>query len=157
MSIKLTRRIGAKELGRGQSKIRIKKDAVGDAEKALTSDDVRAMVKDGKVYAVPEKHNVSFRSKAVRLKKMKGRRRGQGSRRGTAKTRMSVDYKKRVRGQRRVLKALKTDKTIDNIIFKKFYLLVKGGTFASKGSLISRLKSNGVNLSDERVKELRHT
>jgi large subunit ribosomal protein L19e len=156
MSIKLTRRVAARELGRGESKIRIKKDAVPDAEKAITADDVRAMVKDGKVYAVAEKHNISFRSKAVRLKKMKGRRRGPGSRRGTMKTRMSVDYKKRVRGQRRVLKILKSDKTIDNKTFKRFYLLVKGGTFANKGSLISHMKINGVGISDERASELRH-
>ncbi len=156
MSIELTRRIAARELGRGESKVRIKKDGLEDAVKAITADDVRAMIKSGKIYAVPEKHNVSFRSKAIRVKKMKGRKRGPGSRRGTTKARMSVDYKKRIRGQRRVLKILKRDKTIDNETFKRFYLLVKGGTFANKGSLINHIKSTGINLTDERAKELRH-
>ena len=156
MSIGLTRRIAAREMGRGESKVRIKKDAIDEAKKALTADDVRVMIKSGKVYAIKEKHNISFRSKAVRAKKMMGRKRGPGSRRGTTKSRASVDYKKRVRGQRRVLKALKSGKSIDNKTFKRFYLLVKGGTFASKGSLISHIKSTGIDINDERAKQLRH-
>ncbi len=156
MSIELTRRIAARVLDRGESKVRIKKDALEDAKKAITADDVRILVKEGKVYAIPEKHNVSLRSKIVRLKKIQGRKRGPGSRRGTAKARMSVDYKKRIRGQRRVLKALKEGKTIDNETFKRFYLLVKGGTFASKGSLISHIKSTGIKLDENAEKELRH-
>ncbi len=156
MSIKLTRRIAARVMNRGESKIRIKKDALEDAEKAITADDVRAMVKAGKIYALKEKHNVSLRSKVVRLKKMKGRRRGIGSRKGTAKARMSIDYKKKIRGQRRVLKRLKSEKVIDNPTFKRFYALVKGGTFANKASLINHIRSTGISMTDEKAKELRH-
>ncbi len=156
MSIKFTRRAAARIMQRGESKVRIKKDAVPDAQKALTTDDVREMVKSGKVYALLKKHNVSRRAKIARAKKMMGRGRGSGSRRGTAKTRMSVDYKKRVRGQRRVLKALKNDKTIDNQTFKRFYLLVKGGTFANKWSLINHIRSKGINMTEERAAKLRH-
>ncbi|HUC38976.1 MAG TPA: 50S ribosomal protein L19e [Candidatus Acidoferrum sp.] len=156
MSIQLTRRIAARQLRRGESKVRIKTASVEDAKKAMTTDDVRVMIKEGKIYAIPEKHNVSRRAKSARAKKMKGRRSGSGSRRGTTKARMSVDYKKRVRGQRRVLKILKKDKVIDNETFKRFYLLVKGGTFESKGSLISHMKGNGVKLEEEQEKKLRH-
>ena len=70
MSVKLTRRIASRLMGRGESKIRIKKDAMGDAGKAITADDVRAMIKDGRIYAIKEKHNLSLRSKVARLKKM---------------------------------------------------------------------------------------
>lgn len=156
MSIKLTRRIAARVMKRGESKIRIKKDALEDANKAITADDVRAMIKSGKIYAIKEKHNVSLRSKVVRLKKFKGRRRGQGSRKGTHKARMSVDYKKRIRGQRRVLKKLKSENVIDNQTFKRFYALVKGGTFANKASLISHIRGTGISMTDEKAKELRH-
>ncbi len=156
MSIKFTRRAAARVMHRGESKIRIKKDATADAQRALTTDDVRDMVKSGKVYAVALKHNVSRRGKIAHAKKMMGRGRGPGSSRGTAKARGGVDYKKRVRGQRRVIKALKTDKTIDNKTFKRFYLLVKGGTFASKQSLINHIRGNGVNITEEKAAELRH-
>lgn len=156
MSISLTKRIAARELGRGESKVRIKTDAVADAKRALTADDVRAMIGSGKIYAIKEKSNMSFRAKVVRAKKAMGRRRGPGSRRGTVKARQSVDYKKRVRGQRRVLSALKSDRSIDNPTFKRFYRLVKGGSFASKGSLISHIRSTGIEISEERAKQLRH-
>lgn len=156
MSIKFTRRAAARVMHRGESKIRIKKDAVQDAQKALTTDDVRDLVKSGKVYAIKIKHNMSTRGKIAKIKKAQGRGRGPGSRRGTWKARMGVDYKKRIRAQRRVLKALKEDKTLDNIAFKKFYLLVKGGTFANKWTLINHIKSTGIAVSDERAAQLRH-
>jgi large subunit ribosomal protein L19e len=156
MSVELTRRIAAKIMKRGESKIRISRAAVADAEKAITADDVRALIKGGKVYAVKMKHNISFRSTVVRKKKMQGRRRGRGSRKGTAGARLSVDYKKRVRGQRRILKRLKSTNKIDNQTYKRFYLLVKGGTFANKASLISHMKSTGIDISDDAAKELRH-
>jgi large subunit ribosomal protein L19e len=156
MSIKLTNRIASRLMGRGTSKIRIKKDAYEDASKAITAEDVRTMIKDGKIYAIKEKHNISIRSKITRLKKMKGRKRGIGSRRGTPKARRGIEYKKKVRAQRRVLRKLKSEKVIDNESFKRFYALVKGGTFENKASLISHMKSRGVAISDEKAAELKH-
>lgn len=156
MSIKITKRIAARLMKRGESKILIKKDAIADAQKAITADDVRDLIKSGKIYARKEKHNISLRASIVRMKKAQGRRRGRGRRRGSAKARASVDYKKSIRGQRRVLKKLKEEKIIDNQTYKRFYLLVKGGIFQSKGSLISHMQGNGVNINEEMAKQLKH-
>jgi large subunit ribosomal protein L19e len=156
MSVKLTRRIAARIMKRGETKVLIKKDAVADAQKAITADDVRDMIKSGKIYVRKEKRNASLRSSIVSMKKAQGRRRGPGRRKGSAKSRSSVDYKKSVRGQRRVLKKLKADNTIDNQMYKKFYRLVKGGTFKSKGSLISQMQNNGISINEETAKQLRH-
>ncbi len=66
-------------------------------------------------------------------------------------------YKKKVRAQRRILSALKTEKTIDNENYKKFYRLVKGGTFQTKISLINHIKSQGVPAKPtRRTEQLRH-
>ncbi len=156
MSVKLTRRIAARIMKRGETKILIKKDAVADAQKAITADDVRDMIKSGKIYSRKEKRNISLRSSIISMKKAQGRRRGAGRRKGSAKTRSSVDYKKSIRGQRRVLKKLKAEKAINNQTYKKFYRLVKGGTFKSKGFLISQMQNNGVSINEERAKQLRH-
>ena len=156
MSIKLTKRVAAQLLGRGESSVRIKGTALQDAEKAITREDVRALIKKGDVFAMPEKHNMSVYSKELSEKRAEGRKRGMGRRKGTTKARRSVEHKKRVRGQRRVLAALKNDKTINNELYKEFYRLVRGGTFQSKAQLISHMKGHGVNLSEERMKELKH-
>ncbi len=155
-NMKLVKRLAGRIAGRGMGSIRIKPSAMDDAKNALTSEDVRALVKGGKVYALPEKHNLSLSGKALRARRKKGRSRGIGKRRGTAKARGGIDHKKRMRSQRRVLSALKEEKLITNEQFKTLYALVRGGTFLSKGALISRAKSAGVQISDEKSEKLRH-
>jgi large subunit ribosomal protein L19e len=156
MSVKLTRRVASELLKRGESAVKIKPDALKDAEKAITREDVRNLIKSGNIYATKAKHNISAYSKVLREKRKKGRRRGMGRRKGTLKARGTVEYKKRIRGQRRVLKMLKTEKIIDNERFRKYYALVKGGNFAAKASLLSHIKNDGVDINEEKMKQLRH-
>lgn len=156
MSIKLTRRIASKLMKRGESKVRIMPTRTADAEKAITREDVRALITSGAVYAVKEKHNMSIYSKILREKRNKGRRRGPGRRKGSAKARRSVEYPKKIRGQRRVLGALKADGTIDNEAFKRYYRLVKGGNFDTKGSLLNHITADGVKIEPDKIEKLKH-
>lgn len=156
MSVKLTRRVASNLLHRGESAIRIKESAVAEAEKAITREDVRQLIKKGDVYALQAKSNISVYSKLLKIKRQQGRKRGPGSKKGTMKARGSVEYKKKVRAQRRVLLALKQDNTIDNKLFKGFYRLVRGNVFPSKASLLGHIKSKGVQIDDERFKQLKH-
>jgi large subunit ribosomal protein L19e len=156
MTVKLTKRIAGELMHRGVSKIRIMPDRIADAQKAITREDVRALIAAGSVYAIKKKHNLSVYSKILREKRNKGRRRGPGRRKGSAKTRMAIGYEKRVRGQRRVLHQLKEEGTITNDAFKRYYRLVKGGNFATKGSLISHIVAEGVKIEDEKIEKLKH-
>lgn len=156
MSIKLTRRLAAQMLDRGVSKVRVKPDRVDDAKKAITREDVRALISSGGVYAIKEKHNQSLYSKELREKRNQGRSRGPGRRKGSAKARQGNNYAKKVRGQRRVLAVLKGDKTIDNDSYKRYYRLVKGGNFQTKAQLLSHLTADGVKLDTQRIEQLRH-
>ncbi len=156
MSIELTKRIAARSLKRGINAIRIKDSARDDASKAITTDDVRALLKSGAVYSIPKKKNVSRSGKERNEKKAKGRRRGPGRKRGTYKARTGRTYPRRVRAQRRVLKELKSSKTITNEQFKRFYSLVKGGTFGSKAQLINNIMGTGVQIDGQRFEKLKH-
>lgn len=156
MSVKLTRRIAAELMGRGESKVRIKHDRVDDAKKAITREDVRTLIANGGVYAIKPKHNLSLYSKELREKRNKGRRRGPGRRKGTLKARQGLTYGKKIRGQRRVLGALKREKIIDNISFKKYYKLVKGGNFQTKAQLLSHITADGVKIEPTKLEQLRH-
>ncbi|EQD66370.1 Ribosomal protein L19/L19e [mine drainage metagenome] len=156
MSIKLTKRTAATLLGRGITSVRIKPDALEDAKKAITREDVRALIKSGRVYALKEKNNLSVYSKVLKEKRDKGRRRGKGKKKGTKKARGMVTYQKKVRAQRRLLAELKKEKAINNEMYKKFYALVKGGSFQTKMTLINHIKSRGVSMTDEQVEKLKH-
>lgn len=156
MSIKFSKRAAGSILRRGERSIRVRESAVTNAQKALTRDDVRDLIKTGDVYALKEKKNLSIHGKLLNLKRQKGRRRGMGRRKGTQKARAGVDYKQKIRGQRRLIKALKEDKTIDNEFFKAVYRLVKGGTFTSKVTLLNHIRSEGIQIPDDKFEKLRH-
>lgn len=108
------------------------------------------------MYAVQKRKNLSIRGKELKSKRHKGRSRGTGRKRGTYKARIGRTYPKRVRAQRRVIKALKADSTINNEQFKTFYALVKGGTFSNKAQLINHMINKGVKIDDERYNKLKH-
>lgn len=156
MSIKLTRRVASDIMRRGKRSIRIKPSALDDAKKAITRDDVKDMIKKGSIYAIVEKHNISKYGKELKKKRAEGRKRGPGKKKGTKKSRSTANHMKRMRSQRRILAALKSDKTIDNEQYKEFYALVKGGTFQTKATLLNHIKSKGVELSPERLEKLKH-
>ncbi len=157
MSIKLTRRIAAELMGRGISKVRIKPDRTEDAKKSITREDVRAMITSGGVYALPIKHNQSIYSKELRIKRNKGRGRGPGRRKGSANARMSLTNQKKIRGQRRVLSSLKQEKVIDNVLFKKYYKLIKGGNFQTKAQLLAHLTAvGGVKIEQQKLEQMKH-
>ncbi len=156
MSIKLTKRVAADLMKRGKNAVRIKEDSLEDATKAITREDVRDLIKKNAVYAKPKKKVLSLHGKLLKEKRKKGRARGPGRKRGTTKARTGDLYMKKIRAQRRIIKQLKEDKVIDNLTFKKFYALVKGGTFANKSSLLNHIKTHGIMLNDEMYNKLKH-
>ncbi len=154
MTIRFVKRAAAKIIGRGESAIRINTLALSDADKAMTTEDVRALVKKGDVYAVKEKHNISANSKILKEKRAQGRRRGQGRRKGTSNARRGKIWLKKVRSQRTFLKKLKYSGKLDVQQFKHFYMLIKGNSFADKASLTLHLKESGVKVTDEELKRM---
>ncbi|MCL5101904.1 MAG: hypothetical protein M1544_00905 [Candidatus Marsarchaeota archaeon] len=156
MSVKLTKRVAADILKRGETSIKIKPSAIDDAKKAITRDDVKELIKNGSIYAIVEKHNKSRYGKDLKKKRAEGRKRGPGKKKGTKKVRGTANHMKRMRSQRRILAALKEDKTISNEQYKEFYALVKGGTFQTKATLLNHIRSKGVAINDERLEKLKH-
>ena len=137
----MVRRTAARVLGCGESRIFIL-DAKRASE-ALTADDVRALIKQG---VVVKRASVSpGRSKAERrqARKLKGRGRGPGARRGsmyarhTSKERwMSI-----VRKQRSLLNHFKP--LLPEGVYRKVYRMVKGSAFRSAAHLQVYLRSQG--------------
>lgn len=157
MSIKLTKRTASLIMHRGMSSVRIKPTAIEDATKAITREDVRALIKNGSIYAIKEKHNASRYGKELRIKRNAGRKRGKGKRKGTTKARTATGYVKKVRAQRRILEKLKSEKSITNEMYKELYALVKGGTFQTKASLLNHIRSKGLSIDDTTYNKLKHS
>ncbi len=154
MSIRFAKRAGAYVLDRGESAVRIRPDALQDAAKALTKEDIRRLVKEGKIYAIKEKHNKSSRSKKLRVARSEGRSRGPGRRRGTRHARTGRLWEKKIRSQRRLLKELKSMKKINTTVFHDYYRHIKGNQYANKAQMLLHMREQGIQVSEEELKQI---
>ncbi len=154
MTIKFARRIASEIMKRGEGSIRINPSSIEDAKKAMTREDVRSLVKNGGVYAIKKKHNVSINAKLLKIRRSKGRGRGPGKRKGTLKARRGERWIKKVRSQRMLLGRLKSMGKLDNVSFNKYYLLIKGNSFPDKASLILHIREDGIVLKDEELSSI---
>ena len=125
----LQKRLAAKVLKIGVSRVWLDPEKGGGIEKAITKWDIRKLVKKGSIKALPEKlHRPKERTK---------KKRGFGSRKG--KKYSIVPRKRRwistIRPLRRLLKEMKSSGEIDNQTYRKIRLLAKGGMFRSRSHL----------------------
>ena len=78
--------------------------------------------------------------------KRKGRRKGHGKRAGTANARnpRKNRWMRTIRSQRRVLKELRDEKTIEPSQYRRYYLKAKGGSYRSIAHMRSQMSIEGV-------------
>lgn len=122
------KKLAAKVLKVGVSRVWMDPAKMKDAENAITRTDIRKLIGKGSIKALPEK---------LHIKKEKRRKKGIGSRKGRKFA--IVPQKRRwirvVRPLRRMLSELKDSQQIENTTYKKMRSLVKGGMFRSKHHL----------------------
>lgn len=146
MSIATTRRIASELLNIGENRVKIKPTEIKKVEEALTREDIRALIKDGIVYAERKKGVSRIRARIKSNKKKSGRARGRGSRKGRkySKIKQKVAWIRRVRAQRSLLRGLKFENKLKEGSYRSAYMMVKGGAFKSKASLLSHLRDSGL-------------
>ena len=142
MAISTVRRIAAKLLGTGESRIRIKPEEVKRAEEALTTDDVRQLLREGIVWAVRVKGVPRIRAKIKHVKKSKGRRSGSGSKKGAKYSRISrkEQWKLKTRAQRRLLKGLKDSNRLNEGVYRNAYRMLKGNAWRNSAAMLAHFK-----------------
>ncbi|MBR9689469.1 MAG: 50S ribosomal protein L19e [Candidatus Altiarchaeota archaeon] len=137
MNLKVQRRIASELLKCGSDRVWFNPDSLDQASKAITREDIRGLIKKG---IIKKKQAIGVsrgRARIIAEKKRKGRRTGAGRRRGTKNARFPK--KKRwmikIRSQRKVLKGLRDTEEITRKLYRKFYLMAKGGIFRSKNHM----------------------
>ncbi|HKZ45411.1 MAG TPA: 50S ribosomal protein L19e [archaeon] len=134
----LQKRLAAKVLKVGQSKVWIDPSKIKDVEGAITKNDIRKMIKKG--YIKP------LHGKIKRPREKTKKRKGSGSRKGSKYS--IVPAKRRwistVRPLRAMLKDLRSSKQIDNPTYRKLYFLVKGGMFRNRSHLRIYLEQHDI-------------
>lgn len=143
MKLILQRKLAAKILKVGINRIYISPEKKEDVSKAITRDDIRALIKDGSISVRKEKGASRARARKIREQKRKGRRKGHGSRKGKkgARTPRKEIWISKVRALRDELRKLKKEGKIDKKEYRKLYRQIKGNLFKSRRHLRESLSA----------------
>lgn len=142
--VRLQKRLAAEILGVGENRVKILPEALSEVSEALTKEDVRSLINEGKILVQSKRRNsrgrVNERRKARRLK---GEGRRHGSRKGTRadERRMWIT---RIRKIREYLRYLRDSGVIDRRTYRDLYLHAKGGAFKSLSDLKFTLQQRGL-------------
>jgi large subunit ribosomal protein L19e len=151
--MKLQKRLAGSVEGVGKRRVRIHLDkleeiggSVDDFRQSITKNDIRGYIHSGVIVIRQKRGSSRGRARKLHRQKVKGRRRGMGSRKGRATARLpsKLHWIRRIRLQRRYLFELRRDRKISAETFRQLYLLAKGGFFRSKRHIHLYLEERGL-------------
>lgn len=148
----LQKRLAAEILGVGVSRIKIDPTRISDVSQAVTREDVKRLINEGVISIEPEHGIAGHASKVRHKKRVRGGRRGHGKRKGSKRARMGPKeaWMGKIRKIRRYLKYLRDHGIIEKKMYRRLYMLAKGGYFASLSSLKLYLREHGLIKESER-------
>jgi large subunit ribosomal protein L19e len=134
----------------GVSKKRIKFDASTpekreELKEIISRETVRELKEEGLIKVSPKKGISRTRANKLAEQKKKGRRKGQGSRKGTFKARVGGTKRLwvvKIRALRSLLKKLKDEGKLDTKTFRDLYLKAKGNFFRNKRHMLLYIEQN---------------
>jgi len=145
MTLKKVRRMAATILKCGISRVWMDPTAIEELSTLITRNDVRVAIKGGAIKKKPIYATSRARANIIKIKKRKGRKSGQGTRKGgkysiiTRKER----WIRQIRAIRDELKILKNSGAIDKHTYRLFYKRSKAGIIKSRAHLRLHLKVEG--------------
>lgn len=142
--LKSQRRLAAQILKVGQNRVWIDSEKAEDAGTAMTRDEIRRLIHEGIIKALPESGVSRARARVLHKKRKKGLRTGAGSRTGSPHARVSRKeaWMSRIRALRKRLRTLKTKKIIAESAYRNLYTMASSGRFESVGALERYLKAH---------------
>ncbi|MEM2105619.1 MAG: 50S ribosomal protein L19e [Candidatus Bathyarchaeia archaeon] len=138
------RRLAAKILKVGESRVWIDPERADDVEAAITREEIRKLIHEGVIKPIPERGVSRARARILHEKKKRGRRRGTGSRSGAARAKISKKdaWMTKIRALRKRLRELKAKKIITESAYRKLYKMASSGRFSSVSDLERYLKAH---------------
>jgi large subunit ribosomal protein L19e len=115
-----------------------------DVEAAITREEVKKLIHEKVITALPEKGVSRARAKIIQEKKRKGRRKGPASHGGSGYAKISKKeaWMSRIRSLRKRLRGLKATRVITETTYRKLYMMAGSGRFESVADLERYLKAN---------------
>ncbi len=139
------RRMAAEVMDIGVNRVWLDPEASKDIAAALTREDIRKLIEEGKVSKNPIKGVSRGRARKLDEARAYGHRKGHGSRSGAKGARRPKKemWMKKIRALRSMLRELRENKTIDASTYRKLYVKAKGGEYRSRAHLKSHIEQLG--------------
>ena len=153
MKLKNQKRIASQILKASPKRVKLDPKKFTEIKEAITKSDVKGLIRNDIITLNPKKGVSRVRARKIIVQKRKGRRSGQGSRKGKKTARLSSKrlWINKIRIQREFLKDLANSKLLTTRNYRELYLKIKGGYFRSKAHL--KLYINENNLIKENGKK----
>ena len=146
MSLKSQRRLASEVMKIGESRVWIDPERIDYVESAITRDEIRKLVKEGVVKALPQKGVSRARARVFHEKRKKGLRKGPGGKSGPARSKISKKqaWINKIRPIRRRLTELKETRAITESAYRKMYDMSESGVFESKAELERYIRTHNL-------------
>lgn len=150
MNLRNKRRIAKSLFDVGSKRIWIDPSKSKEVKEAITKSDIKGLVKKGIIVLKQDHGSSRSRIRKNTLQKIKGRKKGIGSRKGASNARLSkkLQWMIKIRNQKELLKSLRDKTLISRKNYRLLYRKAKGGFFRNRRHIelyISEhsLKENG--------------
>ncbi|MEM2917519.1 MAG: 50S ribosomal protein L19e [Candidatus Bathyarchaeia archaeon] len=146
MSLKSQRRLASQILKVGVNRVWIDPERSEDVETAITREEIRKLIHEGAIKALPEKGVSRARAQILHEKRKKGLRRGQGRRSGASGAKVSEKeaWVRKIRVLRRKLREFKENRSITEESYRLLYKLASSGVFASFADMERYIRTHGM-------------
>ncbi|MFA4934694.1 MAG: 50S ribosomal protein L19e [Candidatus Methanoperedens sp.] len=136
------RRLAAEVMDIGVHRVWLDPEASKDISSALTREDIRELIKEGKVGKKEIKGISRGRARKVDEARAYGHRKGHGSRSGAkgARRPKKEQWMKKIRALRSQLREMRENKTIEVSTYRKLYRKAKGGEYRSRAHLKAQIE-----------------
>lgn len=133
-NIEAKRRLAARVFGVGVERIWIDPERLDEVASAVSRADIRHLEKIGVIKVLPKR--------GIAKKERKERKRGPGSRKGSKYARIPRKryWIMRIRVLRKELRRMRDSGEISGSLYRRLYMLAKGGFFRSKAALREYVK-----------------
>ena len=144
MKLNVQKRLASSVLNASEKRVWFDPEKLSEIKEAITKQDISSLINKGVIGLKPKRGVSRGRARERRSQKIKGRRRGPGSRKGKATARSPAKrvWINKIRLQRGFLKELIDKKLITLSTYHSIYKKAKGGFFRSRRHIKVYLEDN---------------
>ena len=150
---RLAAEILSQQLGEevGVNRVKVNDRYLEQVSSAVQKEDIRELIEMEIITAKPVQGTSRVRARKLKAQRAKGRRKGHGSRLGSANARdpKKNRWMRHIRAQRRILKEMRGSGGLTPTQYRHYYRKAKGGSYRSVAHMQANMKLDGIEVGGD--------